>query len=103
MIRIEKLSKNFFLVLVLCVSSSHAQDTCREVLTLTESDLTITEEVSRNREFDVDVETNFVDEGKNAVLVRTSLLGHDDQEEKTSPLHFSVVQAGIMTGWQVNY
>ena len=102
MVMIEKLSKNFFLVLVLCVSSSHAQDTCREVLTLTESDLTITEEVSRDREFDVDVETNFVDDGKNAVLVRTNLLG-DDQEEETPPLHFSVVQAGIMTGWQVIY
>ena len=102
MIRIEKLSKNFFLVLVLCVSSSNAQDTCREVLTLTKSDLTIIEEVSRNREFDVDVETSFVDDGKNAVLVRTNLLG-DDQEEETPPLHFSVVQTGIMTGWQVNY
>jgi len=101
MIRIEKLSKNFFLVCVLCVSSSHAQGTCREVLTLTESDLTITEEVSRDREFDVDVETSFVDEGKNAVLVRTNLLG-DDQEEETTPLHFSVVQAGIMTGWQIS-
>ena len=90
-----------FLVLVLYLSSSHAEGTCREVITLTEYDIPITDEVSRDKEFDVDLETNFVDEGKSAILVRTDLLG-PHQEEEIFPLYFSVGQAGIMTGWQVS-
>lgn len=91
----ETLPGTIFLVLVWCVASSHAEGTCREVLTFTEFNRTITEEVSRDKEFDVDVK------GKNAILVRTDLLGHH-QEEETFPLYFSVGQAGIMTGWQIS-
>ena len=89
-----------FLVLTLCVLGGQAGNTCRNVVSLGEEDLTITEEVARDKEFEVDVETNLRDDGKQALLVRTELL-EPVGEEETSPLYFNVGQAGIMKGWQV--
>ena len=74
----------------------------REVRTLGESDLIITEEVERGEEFEVDVETDLGDYGQHAVVVRSELLGPGQgEEEETSPLYFNVGQSGMMKGWQV--
>jgi len=89
----------YFLTLLLCVLQGHAQNTCRDIRTLRGSDLTITEEVSRDKEFEVDVETNLENDGRNTIIVKTDLL---DQDEETSPLYFHVGQAGIMAGWQIS-
>jgi len=89
----------YFLILPLSILSGHAQNTCRDVRTLGGSDLTTTEEVSRDKEFEVDVETNLGDDGRYTIMVRTDLL---DQDEETSPLYFHVGQAGIMAGWQIS-
>lgn len=76
----------------------------REVRTLGESDLIITEEVERGEEFEVDVETDLGDDGQHAVVVRSELLGPGQgEEEETSPLYFNVGQSGMMKGWQISY
>ena len=96
------------LLFIFCVPSQ-AADSCRNVIlkTLSDTDIDISGQVSRDNDFELHVKTNITSDGKSSILIRTELLDHGEEDIRSplgyswSPLYFSVGQSGYMKNWQV--
>ena len=93
-----------FLVIIFGVPSQAADVLVR---TLSDTDINISAQVWRDNDFELHVNTNLSDDGKDSILVRSELLDLGEEDIRSplgytwSPLYFGVGQSGYMKTWQV--
>ena len=102
--------------MILCLLLLHltlrstASGTARHVVTLalhSQEDIILREKVSQDQDLELRIQTNFSDESKHSIFMRSELLDPGEEDLRThlgynwSPLFFHAGQSGVMKSWQV--
>jgi len=99
-------TKMFFILVLIFFVPSQGDDSCgnTRVRNLTDTALSgtysITEEVSRDKDFDLHIGTNLNYDGKKSIIVRSERNDQDEEDIRT-PLYFIVSHSGSIKSWQV--
>ena len=100
----------FYLLLLHLTLQSTASGTARHVVTLalhSHEDIVLVEHVSQDQDLELRIRTNFSDDSKYSIFMRSELLDPGEDDLRThlgyswSPLFFHAGQSGVMKTWQV--